>query len=688
MKTQIKKVSGVHAESDFSSNRSRWAAAAAAGVVIAILGGPITPAAVAFPIAEGPVQIEGQGQAWHEIQDDVDQLAQSLIDEYNLPGVSISASKDGKLVVSRAYGSANTEEGTPLEPDMQIFLASTTKALVAGPAVWQAMEDNGLDPETTLLYGADGLYGTTFDEDIEIGSADTGTPIEWYYQITVQHLMDHSAGFLSASTDAAMELFGIEDQADMTYELVHKHFLRTRELQWQPGTNVQYQNHHIGSLKLVLEAITGINAEDYAAAEFLGPMGLNPEIEIVSNAPGANTAATHETNDGQPTPFVGDYQDNLGFFAGSYRGSSRDVVELMTKLAQDYSPYEIDRMGWAENGITPEMAWGDDETAYVARNGRVKGGTSYAWMTVDGINVSVQTNIWTATSPIRTATVDVVELLRAVEIPTHYDIWAGCTLPAQVSGFIQVARHGIRATDYQCTFDQLTGAGYRLDWIDGSNLDGNAYFNALFVPDDRVPWRAYHGMSGSRYQSRFDEMKEAGFRLVRVDSYLSGGSVRYTAIFDKSEGSAYSAYHGLSGAEHQARFDELVPKGYRPTSLSVVAVNGQNRYTALYEKGIPGSFYVKSTLSPAEYQATFYQQRRQGRRPVYLNGYTDADDNPRLVAIFSSEPNNPFRARHGLLGGQYQNEWQTNTDDSYRTEVVTAYEGANRLYYAAIWDKK
>lgn len=671
-------------------NRSRFrlGVAAAAGVIMATVGGPITVAAAELPLAESPVEIEGQGQAWHEIQDDVDQLAQAMIDGDNLAGVSISASKDGKLVLSRAYGFANTEEGTPLDPDMQLFMGSTTKALIAGPAVWQAMEDNGIAAETALLYGADGLYGTTFDEDIAIGSAATGTPIEWYYQITVQHLMDHSAGFLGADTDAAMEMFGIDDPADMTYELVHKHFLRTRELRWQPGTNVKYQNHHIGSLKLVLEAITGTNAEDYAATELLGPMGLNPEIEIVSNTPGANMAATHETVNDEPIPYVGDYQDSVGFFAGGYRGSSRDVVELMTKLAEEYTPYEADRMGWADKNITPDMAWGDDETGYVARNGRVKGGTSYARMTVDGINVSVQTNKWAANSPIRNAAVEVVELLRSVDIPAHYDIWAGCTLPAQAPGFSQIARHGVRAADYQCLFDQQTGAGYRLAWIDASDLNGDAYFNALFTPDGGEPWRAYHGMTGSGYQARFDEMKESGFRPVRVDSYLSGGSVRYSAIFDKGDGGAYAAYHGLTGADHQDRFDELVPKGYRPTSLSVVAVNGQNRYTALYEKGIPGSFHVKSTLTPAQYQITFDQQRREGRRPVYLNGYTDADDSPRLVAIFSSEPNNSFRAKHGLASGAYQAEWDANNNDGYRTEVVTAYEGAKRLYYAAIWDKK
>ncbi len=662
-------------------------ATAAVGAMLATITGPVTAASAELPIAESPFEAEGRGPAWPEVQDDLDQLASALINNNILAGVSISASKDGQLVVSRAYGSADTAEDIHLEPDMQIFMGSTTKALIAGPATYQAMEEAGLAPATTLLYGPGALFGSTYDEDIAIGSAATGTPIEWYHQITVQHLMDHSAGFTPNDTAAAMDLFNIEDEADTTYHLAHKHFLRTKGLKWAPGTEPDYQNNHIGSLKLVLEAVIGSNAEEYVAEEFLGPMGLDPEIEIVSNSPGPNASATHKTVDGEPVRFVGDYSTKFGYFAGGYRGSSRDVVELMTNLADRYTPYQLDRMGWADNNISPEMAWGDDETDHIHRNGQVEGGTSYAVMTVDGINVSVQTNKETAGGPIRSAAFDVMELLRSVDIPEHYDIWAGCTLPAIASGYSQVARHGVDAGDYQCLFDQLTGAGYRPAWVDASNVGGSPFFNVLFVPGDGTSWKAFHGMTGSGYQDRFDQMKEQGYRPVQVDSYLSGGSVRYTAIFDKSPGSAYVAYHGLSPADHQDRFDELVGKGYRPTSLSVVAVGGQHRYTALYETGVPGSFSVRSTLSPAEYQATFEEQRRIGRRPVYLNGYTSSAGEPRLVAIFSSKPDGPFRARHGLLDGAYQSEWEANNDDGYRTEVVTAYAGAGRRYYAAIWSK-
>ena len=80
--------------------RVRVAAAAAAGAILATLVGPISTASAELPIAGNPAPIEGQGQAWHEIEADIDQLAQAMIVEDALAGVSISASKDGRLVVS------------------------------------------------------------------------------------------------------------------------------------------------------------------------------------------------------------------------------------------------------------------------------------------------------------------------------------------------------------------------------------------------------------------------------------------------------------------------------------------------------------------------------------------------------------------------------------------------------------
>src|SRR5215208_1568775 len=194
-------------------------------------------------------------------------------------------------------------------------------------------------------------------------------------------------------------------------------------------------------------------------------------------------------------------------------------------------------------------------------------------------------------------------------------------VPGNLSpGSAEVARHGVPAEDYQCLFDQAVGADYRLEWVDAYNYKGKVYFNAVFRPEGAVKWSAVHGLNGEQYQDAFDKNRAAGYKLRQVDSYPSGGGVRYAAVFVKDAGPDVAAYHGLTAAEHQKKFDELTAGPWKPRNISVVSVGGQRFYTALYENlGAGVSSEARSFLTAAEYQQLFNENKEKGRHLAYLN---------------------------------------------------------------------
>ncbi|WP_454831106.1 peptidoglycan DD-metalloendopeptidase family protein [Pseudoxanthomonas wuyuanensis] len=253
-------------------------------------------------------------------------------------------------------------------------------------------------------------------------------------------------------------------------------------------------------------------------------------------------------------------------------------------------------------------------------------------------------------------------------------------------GAKEVARHGVPARDYQCLFDQAVNAGYALEWIDGFDVGGNVYYNAVFRPKGNAGWAAFHGLTAAQHQQRFNEYTGKGYRPHQVESYLGQGGVRYAAIYRKQSGPAYSAYHGLDTNAHQARMDALTKDGYRPRNVSVVSSGSQRRYTALYEKADIGSWQAKSQLSAAEYQQAFNSNAQHGRQVVYLNAYVHRGQ-PYFSAIWSSKANGPYKARHGLSSAQYQSEWQGNTSAGLLTRDVTGYSSGGSARYAAIWRK-
>jgi len=250
------------------------------------------------------------------------------------------------------------------------------------------------------------------------------------------------------------------------------------------------------------------------------------------------------------------------------------------------------------------------------------------------------------------------------------------------SGLAEVARHGMPISDYQCFFDQMMVADYEPVWLDMFDIGGKIYVNVV-ARKRSGQGSGFHGLTGAQYQAKFEQLTQAGYRPAVIESYGQGGGVRYAGWFKKASGPQYAAYHGLDAGQHQARFDQLTGQGYRPVSVSVVSSGGR-RYTALYEKKDIGSWALRSQIPLSDYQSVFNENAQAGRRVVYLDGYRH-EGASYLSAIFSSAAPAGGKARHGLSGGQYQNEYESARQAGMLTDVVTGYDSGGGARYAAVW---
>jgi len=81
------------------------------------------------------------------------------------------------------------------------------------------------------------------------------------------------------------------------------------------------------------------------------------------------------------------------------------------------------------------------------------------------------------------------------------------------------ARHNLSAGDYQQTFDQLVGQGLRLTWVNGYTVNGQERFAAIWQQDGGPAFQARHNLSAGDYQQTFDQLVGQGFRLRAVDAF-------------------------------------------------------------------------------------------------------------------------------------------------------------------------
>lgn len=255
----------------------------------------------------------------------------------------------------------------------------------------------------------------------------------------------------------------------------------------------------------------------------------------------------------------------------------------------------------------------------------------------------------------------------------------GCVFPP---AFFQL---GVPVADYQALFNQLVANGFRPVWIDGYRSGGQSFINAIFDKTQVASWASAHGQNGADYQTFFNDQTSAGRTLVHVDSYRQGNDIVYASIFVDQPGPPWIAYSGLTNAQHQVQFNNLVGLGYRASIISVVEdFNGVARYSGLYDQSNVGGWVALTGLTSAQYNAEFANQANAGRALAYLNGYT-INGSPRFTAIWNSNVPNSWVGVHDRTSAQFQSDFDLRTGQGLLTRIVTGYDNGGTANFAGLW---
>jgi hypothetical protein len=240
------------------------------------------------------------------------------------------------------------------------------------------------------------------------------------------------------------------------------------------------------------------------------------------------------------------------------------------------------------------------------------------------------------------------------------------------SGAAWEARHGLTAAQYQQAFDTLKQQGYRIVEVSGYSVDDKATYAAIWEKRAGPAWVARHGLSANAYQQEFDTLKQQGYRLVYINGYDVGGQDHYAAIWEKRQGPAWVAHHRLTSDQYQQEFNTLRQQGYRLVHVSGYDVGGQDRYAAIWEKRQGPTWVARHGLTSAQYQQEFNTLTQQGYRLALISGWRSGAT-ARYAAIWEKTGGPAWVARHGLLSDAYQETFDQLKKDGYRLKHVNGY---------------
>lgn len=255
--------------------------------------------------------------------------------------------------------------------------------------------------------------------------------------------------------------------------------------------------------------------------------------------------------------------------------------------------------------------------------------------------------------------------------PPTVDVARYTGLFERVNGPPWLAYFGLTSQQYQQTFDDVAGKGFRLIRVSGYAIQDEERFAPIFEQGNGPPRRAVHGVT-SQYQQVFDELTGQGFRVVQFDGYAVRDQEWHTAVFEQSDGPPWLAFHGLTAQQYEQTSADLAGKGFRLVQLSGYAIGGVELLAPIFEQRTGPPTRAFHGLTAEEYQQKSDELTRQGFRVVHFSGYSLAGAE-RFVAIFEQADGPAGVAFHGLTSQQYQQRFDEVTAQGFRLVQVSGY---------------
>jgi N-acyl-D-aspartate/D-glutamate deacylase/CubicO group peptidase (beta-lactamase class C family) len=169
----------------------------------------------------------------------LDSIGEELVEDGSVPAMSIAVAKGPEIVFARGFGFADIENQTPAAADTIYRIGSVTKQFTAA-AIMHLVEAGELRLDDTLT--------KFFPEYPAPGD-----------QVTVQHLLQHTAGMKSFTGLASY----VESVAEpVTHESLIARFV-DEPFEFEPGEQFRYNNSAYYLLGVIIEKVSGKSYTDY-----------------------------------------------------------------------------------------------------------------------------------------------------------------------------------------------------------------------------------------------------------------------------------------------------------------------------------------------------------------------------------------------------------------------------------------
>ena len=203
-----------------------------------------------------------EGAAYHEM----DSLVERYLKRWEINGAQLVITRNDSLLYARGFGFADKEKGIAMQPSNIMRLASVSK-LVTAVGVMKLVEMKKLRL-SEKVFGPHGILNDT--------TYCNGIKDQRYYDITVEQLLRHKAGFNNYAGDPVSSTRYIMMQNHLATPPDHPMLLKIllkRHLGYTPGQGKCYSNLGYIIISMIIEKKSGMKYEDFIQKYILRPAG-------------------------------------------------------------------------------------------------------------------------------------------------------------------------------------------------------------------------------------------------------------------------------------------------------------------------------------------------------------------------------------------------------------------------------
>ena len=181
-----------------------------------------------------------------------DEAVRSIMKQENLSAISVTITRNGKVVYESAYGFADREKGLKAAPTTPFYIASVSKALTGTALILlEAQHKIDLDRSVNEYLPGAKLWSPMWDANAA----------------TIRRVANHTGGLTTYSRDCA-------PNSDNCKASIETAIARYGILFWPPGDHFDYSNLGYGVLGVVIANVSHKSLDDFLSSALFQPLQM------------------------------------------------------------------------------------------------------------------------------------------------------------------------------------------------------------------------------------------------------------------------------------------------------------------------------------------------------------------------------------------------------------------------------